>query len=57
MRTVTIATPRDVRTLRPSSTGRAILAVYDGTFPAGETVITSTFADGSTRRQVIPCMG
>jgi hypothetical protein len=48
---VTIATPRDVRTLRPSRRARAILAVYDGEFPSGEIVLTARFGDGTTGRQ------
>ena len=35
-RSVTIRTPRDVRTLVPSSPAHAILAVYDGRFPGGQ---------------------
>ncbi len=51
---ITIATPRDVRTLLPSRRARAFLAVYDGEFPTGEVVLTATFRDGSTHREVIP---
>jgi hypothetical protein len=43
---VMLRTPRDVRTLIPSRTGHAILAVYDGTFPAGRFTVTSRFRDG-----------
>lgn len=43
---VTLRTPRDVRTLVPSRIGHAILAVYDGAFPAGEITATSRFRDG-----------
>jgi hypothetical protein len=49
VKSVTIATPRDVRTLVPSGRAHAFIAVYDGTFPTGETVITTTFTDGTTR--------
>jgi hypothetical protein len=48
IKSVTIATPRDVRTLIPSRRAHAFIAVYDGTFPTGETVITTTFTDGTT---------
>jgi hypothetical protein len=48
VKSVTIATPRDVRTLVPSQRAHAFIAVYDGTFPTGETVITTTFTDGTT---------
>jgi hypothetical protein len=54
VRSVTIATPRDVRTLRPSPRAHVILVVYDGDFPTGETVVTARFRDGSTAREEIP---
>jgi hypothetical protein len=50
---VTIATPRDVRTLVPSSQAHALLIAYDGDFPTGEIVMTSTFKDGHTVEQRI----
>jgi hypothetical protein len=43
---VTIRTPRDVRTLVPSGPAHAILAVYDGRFPGGEVTATARFKDG-----------
>jgi hypothetical protein len=43
--TVTIRTPRDVRTLVPSAK-HAILAVYDGRFPGGKVTATARFKDG-----------
>jgi hypothetical protein len=43
---VTIRTPRDVRTLIPSSPAHAILAVYDGRFPAGKVTATARMKDG-----------
>ncbi len=46
VRTVTIATPRDVRTLVPSGPAHAFIAVYDGTFPSGELVVTAHLDDG-----------
>ncbi len=46
---VTIATPRDVRTLVPTRRAHAFVVAYDGTFPTGEVVITSTFDDGATQ--------
>jgi hypothetical protein len=54
VKSVTIATPRDVRTLIPSRRAHAFLAVYDGTFPTGETVITTTFTDGTTHVDRLP---
>jgi hypothetical protein len=46
---ITIATPRDVRTLTPSPRARAFIAVYDGEFPTGAIVITAHFKDGRSR--------
>jgi hypothetical protein len=54
VRWVTIATPRDVRTLAPSRRAKAILAVYDGDFPTGQTVFTSTLRNGHTDRLALP---
>ncbi|HEV2813141.1 MAG TPA: hypothetical protein VGW10_07825, partial [Solirubrobacteraceae bacterium] len=51
---VTLRTPRDVRTLVPSPVGRAILAVYDGDFVAGDAIITAHFGDGRTWRERVP---
>jgi hypothetical protein len=47
---VTIATPRDVRTLVPSSRAHAFVAAYDGGFEAGEITITAHFRDGTSRQ-------
>jgi hypothetical protein len=46
--TVTLKTPRDVRTLVPSELGRLILAAYDGTFPTGTVTATARMRDGRT---------
>jgi hypothetical protein len=46
---ITIATPRDVRTLVPSARAHAFLAVYDGDFPTGEIVITAHFRNRTSR--------
>ena len=43
---VTIRTPRDVRTLVPTSPAHAVLAVYDGLFPGGKVTATARFKDG-----------
>ncbi len=43
---VTIRTPRDVRTLVPSGTAHAILSVYDGSFPTGKVTATARLKDG-----------
>lgn len=51
---VTIQTPRDVRTLVPSPVGRAFLAVYDGSFPAGEMIVTARLRGGGTWRERVP---
>jgi hypothetical protein len=46
---VTIATPRDVRTLVPSRRAHAFLAVYDGEFPTGQIVITAHYEHGGDK--------
>jgi hypothetical protein len=43
---VTIVTPRDVRTLVPTKDFHAIVAVYDGPFPGGTATATAHFKDG-----------
>jgi hypothetical protein len=43
---VTIRTPRDVRTLVPSQPDHLILAVYDGTFPTGDVTATAHLNTG-----------
>jgi hypothetical protein len=52
---VTLRTPRDVRTLVPSQPDHLILAVYEGTFPTGEVTAVAHLSDGRdvTRRMVI----
>jgi hypothetical protein len=49
VRSVTIESPRDVRTLIPSSRARSFLVVYDGEFPTGRLRLTANFADGSAK--------
>jgi hypothetical protein len=53
VREVTIESPRDVRTVLPSPRAHVFLVVYDGLFPTGDFVLTSTFADGSRATQKI----
>ena len=50
VRYLTFATPSDVRTIAPSGPAHAFLIVYAGGFPTGDTVVTTTFRDGRTRR-------
>lgn len=57
VRYLTFATPSDVRTIEPSGPARAFLIAYAGSFPTGKTVVTTTFRDGDTRRDVIPNFG
>jgi hypothetical protein len=45
---VTIRTPRDVRTLIPSPRAHAVLAVYAGRFPGANVTATARFRDGHT---------
>ena len=51
---VTLATPRDIRTLVPSEVGHAVLAVYDGDFVAGKLVFTAHLKGGKTWKQELP---
>jgi hypothetical protein len=51
---VTLETPRDVRTLIPGGPAHAILAVYDGTFPAGQVRLIARYRDGHTKTQAQP---
>lgn len=52
--TVTITTPRDVRTLRPTGPQHAFIAVYDGYFYSSIVTITAQLKDGHTITQTIP---
>ncbi len=52
--TVTITTPRDVRTLRPTGRQHAFIAVYDGYFYSSIVTITAQLKDGHTITQTIP---
>jgi hypothetical protein len=54
---VTLETPRDVRTLIPSGPTRAIIAVYDGTFPTGSVKVTARFQDGHVETDTLPYVG
>jgi hypothetical protein len=57
VRYLTFATPSDVRTIAPSGPAHAFLIVYGGTFPTGDTVVTTTFTDGRTRHDEVPNPG
>jgi hypothetical protein len=50
---VTIRTPRDVRTLAPSERAHIVFALYDGTFPSGEIVVTAHLRSGASRSERI----
>jgi hypothetical protein len=54
---VTLATPRDVRTLIPSGPTRALIVVYDGGFPTGEVKVIARFRDGHAQTDTIPAIG
>lgn len=54
---VTLETPRDVRTLIPGGPAHAILAVYDGPFPTGALRLIARFRDGHTKVQTIADLG
>ncbi|MBB4661913.1 hypothetical protein [Conexibacter arvalis] len=48
---VTIATPRDVRTITPSRRARLFAVIYDGDFPTGEIAVSARMRDGSVHRE------
>lgn len=48
---VTLVSPRDVRTLTPSPREHAFAAVYDGGFPTGRIDVVARMRDGTTVRQ------
>jgi hypothetical protein len=50
---VTITTPRDVRTLVPTKDFHAIVAVYAGLFPGGKATATARFNDGKEVRRTL----
>ncbi|HWI73127.1 MAG TPA: hypothetical protein VNT55_14325 [Baekduia sp.] len=54
---VTLETPRDVRTLIPSGPNHSIMAVYDGGFPTGALKITARFKDGHVQTDELPYLG
>jgi hypothetical protein len=51
---VTLATPRDVRTLRPSGPEHTFIVVYDGQFFGGALTATVTLRDGRTITEPVP---
>lgn len=51
---VTIATPRDVRTLRPSGRDHVLIVVYDGQFFRGPITATALLRDGRTIGEKVP---
>ncbi len=54
VRAVTVRTPRDVRTLRPSGRSGAFLVVYDGEFfGGGEVAVDALLASGRTVRSTL----
>jgi len=51
---VTLATPRDVRTLRPSGPRHVLIAVYDGQFFRGRVTATVQLRSGRTFTEEVP---
>jgi len=51
VKTITIVSPRDTRTIVPSLHAHAFAAVYDGRFAAGRFTMTAKLADGRTYRE------
>jgi hypothetical protein len=49
VQTVTVATPRGVRTLVPEGAMRAFITAYDGGFEAGTIEVSARFRDGTSR--------
>jgi hypothetical protein len=47
VRSITIATPRDVGTISPSPRAHVFAVVYDGGFPTGQIEISARMKDGS----------
>jgi hypothetical protein len=54
---VTLSSPSDVRTLRPSGPLHAILAVYDGYFLRGNLTATVRLRDGRVQSEQIASYG
>jgi hypothetical protein len=54
VRSVTIRTPSDVRTLRPSRAHHLFIAVYDGAFYTGKISATAHLANGKDVSVVLP---
>jgi hypothetical protein len=54
---VTLATPRDVRTLRPSGPRHVLIAVYDGQFFRGAITATVRLRNGRTVTEQVPNPG
>jgi hypothetical protein len=51
---VTLATPRDVRTLRPSGPEHVFIVVYDGQFFRGRITASVLLRDGRTVTEPVP---
>lgn len=51
---VTVTTPRDVRTITPSHRSRVFAVVYDGDFPTGKLRVSARLRDGTVYRTVLP---
>jgi hypothetical protein len=51
VRTITVTTPSQTRTIRPTGPAHAFVVAFDGSFPTGRIRFTSTFTDGTTAVQ------
>ncbi|MDO8187904.1 hypothetical protein Q7L71_20030 [Conexibacter sp. CPCC 205706] len=51
---VTVLSPRDVRTLTPSPRDHLVAALWDGVFTTGDVVLRARMRDGTTREQRVP---
>lgn len=54
VRTIEIATSRDLRTLRPDPTARTFITAYDGNLPGEQIEIIATLTDGTRRHVRVP---
>ncbi|WP_320669374.1 hypothetical protein [Patulibacter defluvii] len=57
LRTLTLRSPRDVRTVAPEAPAGAYLVVYDGRFTTGALRMEGRFADGRIQREMLRLSG
>lgn len=57
VKSISVSTAQDVRTIIPTGAAHGFLIVYASTFPTGQATITTTFTDGKTRTDPINGVG